>query len=508
MTKVKKYLLYFIIAISFIIVCTAGFMAWTFVSSKTSTVGELSFDNPLRIPELLEPTIDSEGRKVFDLTFNNGEVEFIDGKITKTWGISAPYLAPTLRAERGDEVVVNIKNDVNEPTTLHWHGMILPAEMDGGPHQLISPGKVWSPTWTISQPASTTWFHPHLHGETAEHVYRGAAGLFILDDKESNELNLPDDYGINDIPLIVQDKSFNNDGSMSNESKIFSNVGILGDEILVNGTHSPNFEATTNLVRLRILNASTARVYNFEFDDKRTYQLIATDGGLVETPVEIESLLLSPGERAEIVVPIKPNDSVVLQSNSPDLESPFWSQRYNGGDDTFDILKIQSGNDLTELPMIPSELVKIDWPLPSDVVETRHFELTGTSLINGKEMDMNRVDEVVVAGTTEIWKLVNPREETYHNFHAHGIHFSVLDVNGEEPPEYLKGWKDTVYLPPTGKVTVIARFESYVNHEVPYMFHCHILMHEDQGMMGQFIVVEPGANPEKTLPSHDHTHNH
>lgn len=505
-TKIKKFILYFIIAIVFIIVCWAGFMTWVFVSSKSSTVGELSFDNPLMIPELLEPTIDSEGRKVFNLTFNHGEVEFLEGKITETWGINVPYLAPTLRAERGDEVIVNIKNDVDEPTTLHWHGMILPAEMDGGPHQLVAPGQIWSPTWTISQPASTTWFHPHIHGATADHVYRGAAGLFIIDDKESNDLNLPNEYGINDIPLIVQDKNFNNDGSLSNESKLFSNVGILGDEILVNGTYSPYFEATTNLVRLRVLNASTARVYNFEFDDKRTYKLIATDGGLLESPVEIESLLLSPGERAEIVVAIKPNDSVVLQSNSPDLHSSLLRQRYNGGDDTFDILKIQSGNELINLPKIPSELVKIDWPKTSDVVETRSFELNGKSRINGKKMDMTRVDEVVVAGTTEIWELSNPSEETYHNFHAHGIHFAVIDVNGEEPPDYLKGWKDTVYLPATGKVTVIARFESYVNHEVPYMYHCHILRHEDRGMMGQFIVVEPGANPETTLPSHDHHH--
>ncbi|MGO4890470.1 multicopper oxidase domain-containing protein [Anaerobacillus sp. MEB173] len=131
-------------------------MTWTFVSSKTSTVWELSFDNSLIIPELLEPTIDSEGRKVFDITFNHGEVEFLDGKITETWGLNVPYLAPTLRAERGDEVIVNIKNDVDEPTTLHWHGMILPAEMDGGPHQLIAPGQTWSPTWKINQPASTT----------------------------------------------------------------------------------------------------------------------------------------------------------------------------------------------------------------------------------------------------------------------------------------------------------------------------------------------------------------
>ena len=506
MAKIKKVIFNCLVAISLLIACGIAFMTWTYMASKTSTVGDLTFDNPLNIPELLEPTIDTEGRKVFDLTFNRGEVEFIDGKVTKTLGLNKPYLAPTLRAERGDEVVVNITNDIDETTTLHWHGMILPAEMDGGPHQMIEPGKTWSPNWEINQPASTTWFHPHIHGVTADHVYRGAAGLFILDDQNSQELNLPDEYGIDDIPLIIQDKNFNKDGSLSKDTKIFSNVGILGDEILVNGTHSPYFEATTNLVRLRLLNASTARVYNFQFDDERAYNLIGTDAGLLESPVELTSLLLSPGERAEIVVAINPNDNVILQSNSPDLQSPFWGQRYNGGDDNFDVLQIRGNDQLTELPSISEELVDIDWPKVSEVTEHRSFELTGTNRINDKEMDMSRIDEVVTAGATEIWEVTNPREEIYHNFHVHGIHFAVLDINGEPPPEHLTGWKDTVYIPPTGKVRLIARFESYTNQKSPYMFHCHILMHEDLGMMGQFIVVEPGSDPETTIPSHNHNH--
>lgn len=350
--------------------------------------------------------------------------------------------------------MVNLTNGVNEATILHWHGMLLPPEMDGGPHQMILPGETWSPTCKVDQPASTSWFHPHLHGVTAEQVYRGATGMFILDDVESQEMFT---VGMT-FPLSYRIKT----SAVMDHFQIAQNGLVMW---VVNGTHSPFFEAHTNLVRFRILNASTSRVYNIRFNDKRPYHLIGTDSGLLESPVKMDSLLLSPGERAEIVVQISPNDNVVLQSISPDLESPFWAQRFNGGDDSFDILNIRGNSLLEEWPALPNQLVKIDWPDEAEVIEKRFFELTGQSRINGKLMDMNRIDDIVTAGTTEIWEVSNPREETYHNFHVHGIHFSILDVNGQEPPDYLKGWKDTVYLLPVSKVTLIARFESYTNQE-------------------------------------------
>lgn len=155
--------------------------------------------------------------------------------------------------------------------------------------------------------------------------------MFIIEDEESKSLKLPNEYGVDDIPLIIQDKNFNDDGSFSSSSKMFSNVGILGDEILVNGTHSPYFEAETNLVRFRVLNASNARIYNLGFDDNRSFYLIGTDSGLLESPVKLKELMLSPGERAEIVIEVSPGETVVLQSKNLNLEAPFWVERYNGG---------------------------------------------------------------------------------------------------------------------------------------------------------------------------------
>lgn len=177
-------------------------------------------------------------------------------------------------------------------------------------------------------------------------------------------------------------------------------------------------------------------------------------------------------------------------------------------DDEFDILEIRADEELTQIPDLPEELVSINWPDEDKVSETRTFELNGYDKINGKTMDMTRIDEVMVAGSTEIWEVTNAREEMYHNFHVHGIHFEVLEVNGEKVPDYLKGLKDTIYLPPKSKVKLIARFENYSDDKYPYMYHCHILMHEDMGMMGQFLVVEPGENPSRKLVDLDHPEGH
>jgi len=507
MGRIGKIILISFAFIFIVLVLTFGIFTYLFIEAKQSNVGELTFDKKLYIPELLEPTVDEQGRKEFNIEFQEGEMEWIDGKKTKTWGLNGPYLSPTLRASKGDEVVVNVSNATDEETTLHWHGMILPGEMDGGPHQLIQPGETWSPTWKIKQPAATTWFHPHTHGKTAEHVYRGAAGMFIIDDPDAQSLNIPQNYGVDDIPLIIQDKRFSQDGSMNSGAPFFSNVGTLGDHIVVNGTLNPYFEATTNLVRFRILNASNARVYDLGFNDNRSFFLIGTDSGLLEEPVEMERLMLSPGERAEIVVKISSDDNVILKSYAPDLSSPFWAQRFNGGDDTFDILNIRGASKLVDLGELPSRLVDIDFPIEEDVVKRRTFDLVGQSTINGKPMNMHRIDEVVTIGSTEIWEIRNPRSETYHNFHAHGIHFALLELNGQEPPDHLKGWKDTIFLPPESTATVIAKFDAYAGTDAPFMYHCHILMHEDAGMMGQFIVVDSDTDIiDKIEKQHENIH--
>ena len=436
---------------------------------------------------------------MFDLRFQAGESHFVDDGPTPTWGLNGDYLGPTLRAAQGDRVRVNVTNGVDEATTVHWHGMHLPAEMDGGPHQTIEPGETWSPEWTIDQPAATLWYHPHLHGKTSDHVYRGAAGLFIVDDSAA-DVELPDTYGVDDIPLIIQDKNLDGDGSLDQSTPFMGTIGVLGDTIVVNGTYDPHIEVTTTLVRFRVLNASNARVYNLGLTDEREFWQIASDTGLLERPHGTRRVQLAPGERAEIVVPVEPGDDVVLRSFAPDLGMGF-NERFNGGDDTFDIVQLLGADGLEESPVLPSQLTPIDQPDLADAATTRPFSLQGHE-INGQEIDMGRIDAVVTEGTTEIWEITNEHGNA-HSFHPHLIHFAVLDIAGVPPPPELAGWKDTIYVPPHTTIRIIARFEGHADPDTPYMFHCHMLAHEDDGMMGQYLVVEPGVEPPTTI-DHDH----
>jgi FtsP/CotA-like multicopper oxidase with cupredoxin domain len=235
------------------------------------------------------------GTKVFDLRLEPGSSHFLPGKTTPTWGVNGAYLGPTLHASRGDRVRINVSNRLPEATTLHWHGRHLPARPDGGPHQLIAPG-------------ATLWYHPHLHGETEDHVDRGLSGLFLLDDPRASALPLPKRYGVDDIPVIVQDKRFQSNGELGFGEPLASPIGRLGGDILINGTYAPHLDVGTRLVRFRLLNASTARSYDLGFADGRAFDQIATDGGLLGAPYHTTRVPLSPGERAEIVAAFKPGE--------------------------------------------------------------------------------------------------------------------------------------------------------------------------------------------------------
>jgi FtsP/CotA-like multicopper oxidase with cupredoxin domain len=465
----------------------AGVLLWS--RAQTSNIGELGFDHELRIPPLLEPTVDDAGRKVFELAAQEGTSELIAGERTLTWGFNGPYLGPTLRASRGDEVLMRVENRLPEAmTTVHWHGMHLPAAADGGPHQPIEPGETWTPGWRIDQPAATLWYHPHPHGSTEEHVYRGLAGMFILDDARSDDLQLPHEYGVDDIPLIVQDKRLDDDGELSSATGVISPIGQLGREILVNGTHDPYLEVTASRVRLRLLNASTARSYNFGFADGRQFDLIATDGGLLEAASRLDRVQLSPGERAEIVVELRPGEDIVLRSFEPDLgDVDFFNARFAGADDSFDILQIRAADELAESPELPRGLAPRAGPDPSTAHRVRRFEL-GSRDINDLEMDPGRIDQVIPVNRPEIWEVENS-SGIPHNFHPHGTRFHVIEYDGGPPPAALGGPKDTVFIPPGVTVRFAVGFTDYTDRATPFMFHCHLLEHEDRGMMGQLVVV-------------------
>lgn len=459
----------------------------------------LVMKNELAIPSLLEPEVVGE-EKVFVLSAENGETIFLEGKSTNTTGYNGSYLGPTLRARKGDKVRIVVTNHLSQPTTTHWHGMHLPAMMDGGPHQVIAPGGVWEPHWTIENEAATLWYHPHVLEQTGTQVYSGLAGLFMIDDENSDSLRLPKEYGVDDLPLIVQDREFRQDGQFVYDPERkdeLGHTGMLGDTILVNGTYAPFVDVPAKQIRLRILNASNARRYNFGFEDGRTFYQIATDGGLLPSPVPRTRMILAPGERAEVIVDLtgetKPLTLISDAVHEENKVLRFARTMINAERDENQVFKII---ELRPQPIpqvaetLPQLLNSIEPLSATSAVRTRRFLLDPRNRsINGQAMDHHYVNEVVYSGDIEIWEIIN-LSGTYHPFHIHGVQFQILDRGGKTPDSYELGWKDTVLVSNAEIVHVIMRFPEFSDPHTPYMYHCHILEHEDMGMMGQFIVTD------------------
>ena len=433
-----------------------------------------------------------DGVRTFALTVQEGQQRFKRGVPTTTWGYNGPFLGPTLRARRGERVAVDITNTLSETTTAHWHGMHLPAVMDGGPHQPILPGTTWRAQWLIDQPAATLWYHPHPHGETAKHVLMGLAGFFLLDDDQSVSYDLPTQYGVDDIPVVVHDRRFRPDGEFELDAQ-GNEVGLLGDTLLANGVWGGVLAVVTDLVRLRLLNGSTARTYDFAFADRRDFSLICTDGGFLAEPHSTDHVRLSPGERAEILVPVEAGEEVMLRSVPPDLGAVALPRAY-GGADQFDVLLLRAARTLKRLPAPTTRFSPIERFSPAHALMTRTFELQNRE-INGRRMDAGRIDEVVRVDSLELWVVTN-LDLFPHNWHVHDVQFQVVDIDGAPPPPELMGWKDTLYLEPRRAYRTMMRFDDYPDVTNPYMMHCHLLLHEDEGLMGQFIVTEEPPSRE------------
>ena len=484
------------------VVLGAGGLGVYYAAAKRDTVGTIDFDRALVIPPLAESTTSAEGSRVFALGIQAGETPFKQGPPTRTWGVNGTYLGPTIRARRGERVELAVHNGLDRETSLHWHGMHLPAAMDGGPHQPVAPGATWEPGWTIDQPAATLWYHPHVHGATADHTYRGLTGLFIIDDEDTEALGLPSTYGVDDIPMIVQDRAFDRDNQFTERIPLAGSLGVIGDEILVNGTLGPYVDVTTRLVRLRLLNGSNARLYNFGFSDDRRFSLIATDGGLLAEPWETDRLYLSPGERAEVVVAFEPGESVELRSY-PSPEYGGASGRLDGFEDRLDICQFRADGSLSDDVELPAVLGSAPDLAGAAVAAERSFVLASDQ-INGRSMAMDRIDFGVREGTVEAWEVINDNGYL-HNFHVHDVQFQVQTVDGEAPPPHLSGWKDTVLLVPDRRYRLVMRFTDHTDPDVPYMFHCHLLQHEDDGMMGQFVVLGEDERIGTVAAPHDHS---
>ncbi len=453
--------------------------------------------HPLFIPDTLSGTI-------FNLTVHPDSVQFMPGKITKTTGINASrYLGPTLFLKKGDSVHITVNNHMADTTTMHWHGLHVAAKNDGGPASMIMSGTSWSPSFVVRNNAATYWYHPHLMMKTASQTISGDAGMIIIRDDAEQALTLPRTYGSDDFPLIVQ--SFELDTQNQ-----FMPMGMVDSIVLVNGTDSPTVSMPAQVVRMRLLNASGERTFNFGFTANKTFYVIANDNGLLTAPVPTTRIWLSPGERAEILLDLTGMSGTPIQllsygselpmgvQGGPTMPMPSWSPPMNSplnGID-FSILQINVGPPTaTPVTTIPATLVP-DTPYPESTAnKTRTINMTADSMMvmdgpfyfNHNLFDMARIDYRIPLNNTEIWTLFDSTMVA-HPFHIHDVHFYILDRDGAPPAITERGRKDVVLVKSMETVRVIAKFEDFADTTTPYMYHCHILMHEDDGMMGQFVV--------------------
>ncbi|GJM13405.1 MAG: multicopper oxidase [Pseudohongiella sp.] len=490
------------------------------VTAGSTLLPASAFAQNLAGNELQIPALDSgqarDGGQHYSLQLQTGTRQFLSGLTTNTLGIDGDFLGPTLRFKNGDDINLSVLNQLAEQSTIHWHGLHVPAKADGGPAQIIEPASTWQPSFTVAQKAGTFWYHSHLLNKTGDQVYRGLAGMIIIDDEESEKLELPSTYGVDDIPLIVQDRRFNEDGSfryVGMHRDVMT--GVFGDRVLVNGTPQAAFTPTTEKVRFRILNAANARTFNFALADGREFSLIASDGGFLERPITQRNLVLAPAERAEIVVDFSDGNAVDLISLPIEASSPFspigmMRNMHPMNTESFTILAIEPQSTLQSTAALPSQLTSIRRMQISEASRTRSFELSmpmgmgmmgrggqrggggmggmgGQFLINGRPMAMDEINEVVPVNSTEIWEIHND-SMMMHPFHIHHGQFQILDRDGVPPGPEEMGFKDTVKIGPGQTARFIMRFENFSDPDTAYMYHCHILEHEDNGMMGQFTV--------------------
>ncbi|MBL0328552.1 MAG: multicopper oxidase domain-containing protein [Bacteroidetes bacterium] len=475
--------------------------------------------NPLFIPDTLSGT-------VFNLNVQSGVEQFIGTNNTPTYGYNGTFLGPTLLINKGDSITINVTNSITQPTTVHWHGFHVAAMNDGGPHQIITPGATWSPSFKMRNEAGTFWYHPHGESKTEIQVSKGLAGMIIVRDSTEATYTLPRRYGVDDFPVIVQSKAFD-------LLYQFATATHEDSVLMVNGTIDAFLQVPQQVVRLRLLNGSADRTYNFGLSDNSNFYLIGSDGGLLSAPHLTNRVRLSTGERAEILINLSSysiGTQLFLKSYASELPRGiigadsvgtssivislgYYDNYLNGLD--FDVLRLDvvapTASPVTTIPTSFNPKVPL-LEVNADVTRYLHFSadtllsgdqgyVDGPFMINEQEFHMDSINIVTYLNDIEIWELTNSTMVA-HPFHIHDIEFYVLDINGLPPPPEYQGLKDVILVKPNDTVRFITQFTTFADPAVPYMYHCHLLHHEDDGMMGTFLVIDPatiGVN-ENTSP--------
>lgn len=509
------------------------------------------FVDSLPIPETLQPVNKDKSGAYYEVTMEEFSQKLHrDLPPTRLWGYNGQFPGPTFEVQRNDPIQVKWINNLpqkhllpidqsifhelggNLPevrTVTHLHGSETTSDSDGYPEAWFTNGfeevgpffkrKVYE--YPNHQRAAALWYHDHAMGITRLNVYAGLAGMYIIRDRKEQSFSLP--AGKYEIPLIIQDRSFQNDGSLfypiqpNNPPENLPSPSItpffLGDKIVVNGKVWPYLEVEPRKYRLRILNASNTRAYQLYLDSEQPFYQIGTDGGLLSKTIEIEKISIEPAERIDVIIDFSKyrGETITLKNDLGPNADPE--------DETDDIMQFRVRLPLSEddRHRIPKHLASIPSLKGNKITAIRTLKLNGTTdewgrpllLLNNKRW-IDPVTELPLLGTTEIWSLMNITNFT-HPIHIHLIQFQILDrrpfdlnlyqSNGQivytgeaKPPEpNERGWKDTVAAHSAEITRVIIRFAPYTGD---YVWHCHILEHEDYEMMRPFTVVESDKTDE------------
>jgi FtsP/CotA-like multicopper oxidase with cupredoxin domain len=420
---------------------------------------------------------------------------------------------------------VNFNNSLPEPSIVHWHGLRLPEEMDAHPRFAIPSGETYTYDFQVLNRAGTYWYHPHPHMLTGRQVYNGLAGLFIVTDDEEEGAGLPE--GEYDIPLVIQDRTFDADNQFVYvpQGMMAETMGFLGDSILVNGQPDAALSVETRAYRLRFLNGSNFRIYKLVWGDGTPLTVIATDGGLLESPAQRDYVMLAPGERVELWADFSqyPVGTELLLQSLPfsgielmDIGGMNMGGMDHGGMDMgattlpqgseFTVLRVEVAQESNESLTLPAQLSAIERYSLEDAVNQdnpRRFALARQMplwTINGRSFEMESVaeDEIVRLNTLEVWEFDNLLEgddQMAHPMHIHGVQFQIVERQAapdtREGWETVRagyvdeGWKDTLLMMPGERVKLLLRFEDFSGM---FVYHCHTLEHEDMGMMRNYRI--------------------
>lgn len=430
---------------------------------------------PLAVPSVLKPDKQTDTDVWFTIESKEGQSDILPGHTTTTWGYNADLLGQTMVVKRGQHVHVKLKNSLKVLTTYHWHGMEVPGPItDGGCHAPVYPGEEKEIEFTVDQPAALTWLHAHPCPSTASQVWMGLAmGVVVTDDNEA-KLPIPKTYGVDEFPVILQDRTYHEDNQLDYRAD-YDPMGVFGKTPLINGVVRPYVDVTTQKVRLLFLGGSNRREWRLHFDNDLVMTQIAGDDSFLPHPVKMTKLLVTPGERLQVVVDFKDyKDGDVVNLYTDDFKLI-----------EFRIHKFEKDDSVIPDTLFEPEIPEVDESLP-----VRKVTMDQHNMMNGKQFAMQRIDMKQKVGQAEYWDVTNTNSKEHgmlHPFHIHGTHFTVVSRDGEKPFPNEYGYKDTIPVRPGETVRLRVEFPK----KGVFMYHCHIIEHEDAGMMAQIEVYDP-----------------